>query len=197
MSATRRMLLLLSPVLAAAALPDAAEPDPVPSWFGQLMHRLAQIPSSQSDFVEEKQIAALDRPLRSQGRLVYRQPAHLEKITTAPQPETLIVDGDQLTIRTGDGMPKIFSLANEPAIAGLVDGVRAALAGDQTTLQRLYHIEVQGSPVEWRLDLSPRSAPLTQVLRSVTIDGAETAIRMIRIDQANGDTQTMTITVAQ
>ena len=62
------------------------------------MRMLAGVPQSSASFAEVKVLAMLNRPLRATGRLVYRRPAHLEKITLEPQPESLVVDGDRLTL---------------------------------------------------------------------------------------------------
>lgn len=180
---------LLLPLLAVAAPAQPA----AASWLDMLMQRLARIPARRADFVEQKQIAALTRPLVSRGHLLYVRPAQLEKITTAPQPETLIIDGDQLSISTEDAPPKTLSLASAPAIAGLVEGVRATLAGDLPGLRRLYRIVAEGGLGHWRLTLTPARPPLARLLHAVTIEGAQTDIRTITVDQANGDRQVMTI----
>ncbi len=62
---------------------------------------LARVPESNATFVEVKTLAMLTRPLRASGRLAYRRPAHLEKITLEPQAESLVVDGDKLTFTEG------------------------------------------------------------------------------------------------
>ena len=167
------------------------------TWLDTLMQRLAAIPARQADFIEEKRIAALSQPLVSRGRLVYRRPDHLEQITTAPQPESVIVDGDRLSIAGAGGAPKLVSLDSQPAIAGLVDGVRAALAGDLPGLQRFYRIEARGRLDAWQLILTPAGPPLARMLRGVILDGENTNIRSITIEQANGDTQIMTMSEAR
>ena len=92
---------------------------------------LARVPESNATFVEVKTLAMLTRPLRASGRLAYRRPAHLEKITLEPQAESLVVDGDKPDIhrrgrraadhrperRTGRSMPwSMPCVARCPAI---------------------------------------------------------------------------------
>src|SRR5689334_17857762 len=85
-----------------ASVPLArADPAP-PVWLQDLMARMAQVPERREAFREEKHFAALDTPLISSGQLVYRRPAYLGKITTQPDAETLVVDGDRLTLTTKD-----------------------------------------------------------------------------------------------
>lgn len=164
------------------------------TWFDELMRRLAAIPARRASFSEEKSVAALTVPLISHGVLVYRRPNYLEKITTDPRPETLIVNGDQLSLATMGQKPRVFSLESQPVAAALVDSVRAALAGDVPGLQRFYRITASGGLTSWTLLLTPIAPSLARVLRNVTLTGAGTDIRGIRISEANGDGQSMTIT---
>jgi predicted LPLAT superfamily acyltransferase/outer membrane lipoprotein-sorting protein len=179
--------------LALVLLATPAMAQTTGTWLDGLMQRLAAIPARQASFTEERHIAALTTPLVSHGRLVYRRPDHLEKITTDPQPETLVVDGDRLTIRSPEGT-KTFSLAEQPAIAGLVDSVRDAIAGNLAGLQRYYRIEAQGGPDAWIMLLTPAGDPLARVVRRVTITGRGTDLTGVTILQANGDEQSMTVT---
>ena len=72
----------------------------------------------------------LNRPLRATGRLLYRRPAHLEKITLEPQPESLVVDGNRLTLTEASEAPRVIDLDGEPAIRAMVDAIRGTLSGD-------------------------------------------------------------------
>lgn len=187
---------MLAAALLALGSPSAGA-DPAHSWLEVLMQRLARIPARSANFTEEKQVAALTRPLVSHGRLFYVRPRWLEKITDAPQSETLLVDGDRLSLTIGGGAPKILSLASVPAVAGLVDGVCATLAGDLPWLRRFYRVVAAGNMSHWRLALSPAGPPLARLLRTVTIEGAGTDIKTIAVEEVNGDREVMTITAAQ
>jgi hypothetical protein len=157
------------------------------------MRRLAAVSASRASFTEEKTIAALTEPVRGEGWLVYRRPDHLEKTTTGPNRESLMVDGDRLSIIADDQPPRIIELDSEPALRGLVDAVRGTLAGDLATLRRSYDVAMQGNLAAWRLILTPRDPSLKQLLRQVTVEGAGTDLGSVRIVQANGDQSLMTI----
>jgi hypothetical protein len=175
------------------ALPAIAQPTES-AWLNSLMQRMAAIPARQAEFVEEKHIAALSQPLISRGQLIYRRPSYIAKITFSPRPETLIANGDQLSLGSGNAAPRTLSLASYPAVGVLVDGIRAALAGDLPTLRRFYRILVEGNPTAWRLVLTPTAPSLARFLRTLTLEGSNTVVRAIRIRETNGDEQGMTIT---
>ena len=157
------------------------------------MHRLAAIPESHVAFTEVKTLSALTEPVRSQGRLVYRRPGHLEKITTGPVPESLMVDDDRLSMISDDQPPRLIELDSEPALRALVDAVRGTLSGDLATLRRSYDVAMQGTLSGWQLILTPRGQPLTKLLRQITVEGAGSDLHALRVIQANGDQSLMTI----
>jgi outer membrane lipoprotein-sorting protein len=158
-----------------------------------LMDRLAQVPERQARFHEEKTLASLERPIASAGRLVYRRPNHLEKHTTEPVTESLVVEGEKLTIALGRDPARIVDLASAPELQALVDTVRGTLAGDLKTLQRYYTIEAAGTPPSWRLTLTPSAPVVARFVRRVIVDGAATNPTLIQVVQANGDEQRMFI----
>ena len=157
------------------------------------MAQLAQAPTRRASFVEEKSIAALDAPLRSQGRLEYRKPDHLEKITTAPNGESLVVDGDRLVVDSGSDAPRVVELDGQPDIRTLVDTIRGALSGNLPLLRRSYDVSGTGTPADWRIVLHPRDAAVSRLVQEVRLAGGAD-LRSIQSVAPNGDTDTLTVT---
>ena len=194
--------LVLSAGLAALS-PTAgfAQPAAGEERLVALMDRLAQVRERRAAFREEKTIAALDRPLVSTGRLLYRHPGHLEKITTAPKGESLVVDGDRLTIQLAGEPARAVDLARQPELGALVDTVRGVLSGDLALLRRHYRVQAEageggrtgGAGGSWRFTLTPSGAAASQFVRLVVVEGRGAEPRSIRTVQANGDEQRLTI----
>jgi len=84
------LALLVSPIVQAAPLSIA-----------QLMAGLAKNPQGAATFTEKKFISILDQPVESSGELLFIAPARLEKRTLKPKPETMVLDGDTLTLERG------------------------------------------------------------------------------------------------
>ena len=181
--------------LVSAPIPPATRA--APGWtLEALMARLAAVPARHARFVEEKHLAALATPIEARGELVYRRPAYLEKITTAPAPERLLVDGGTLRFEH-DGHVETFDLAARPELAALVEAVRGTLAGDLAGLGASYAVALAGDEGAWRLSLTPRSVALARLLRLVAVEGHGAEPERIDIIEADGDTARMRITPLQ
>ncbi len=157
------------------------------------MARLAAVPARHARFVEDKHLAALATPIEARGELVYRRPSHLEKITIAPAPERLVVDGTALRFEH-DGRVETFDLVSRPELAALVEAVRGTLAGDLAGLSASYAVALAGDEGAWRLSLTPRSVALARLLRLVAVEGHGAEPEQIDIIEADGDTARMRIT---
>lgn len=165
------------------------------SWgLPQLMAALRQVKAASGQFTERKTMHLLTQPLIASGRLAYVAPSHIEKVTVSPIPERLVMDGDRVTIVSGpDNETHAFSVADYPQIGGLVEGIRATLAGDLPTLERIYSVRLSGSPAAWDLQLVPRDSDLAHVVKWIEFRGDGNRIRTIDTENADGDHSAMTI----
>jgi Outer membrane lipoprotein carrier protein LolA-like len=158
------------------------------------MGTLSAVRESRGSFREEKSLAALATPLVSEGTLHYVAPAHLEKRTSGPTREDLVVDGDELTIRKpSENLNRTLRLEQQPQIRALVESIRSTLAGDLSTLRRYYSVGLDGSTERWRLTLVPLDSRTREFLKVVRIDGIGRDIVGVDTVEANGDTSHMTI----
>ncbi|MBO1324794.1 outer membrane lipoprotein carrier protein LolA [Acetobacter sp. TBRC 12305] len=156
---------------------------------------LGQVHQRQNVFHEERVIGALTQKLESAGNLSYRAPGHLEKLTLTPRREDLVIDGDMVTIARGTAAPQTLDASREPALQLLVDTLRAPLDGDVERLKRAYHLHASGDlGGGWTLEMTPANDDVAKQVRTVTFTGRNNAILGLRIVQANGDTQSLTIT---
>lgn len=160
----------------------------------EVMRALAAVPTVAAEFREEKTLAILDAPLIATGRLYYRAPDFLRKQTLYPQPEDYEADGHWLTIDTVSTGRRQFDLNGYPQLRPLVEAIRAAQAGDQATLERYYHLELQGVLTNWRLRLSPKDATAQRYISAIVLHGQDGRIVGMETLEANGDRSMMTIT---
>ena len=151
------------------------------------MARLAAVPERRARFKEEKRLAVLSEPLRTTGHLLYRRPDRLERITDGPDPESVVVDGDQLVLTTGQEPPRVVDLSAQPELRALVDAVRGPLSGDLGALRRSFAVTASGTPADWRLLLRPTDPGVARLLAHVEVTGDGDTPREVIIQQANGD----------
>ena len=181
--------------LCALALDGGTDVAAQQAWgLPQLMATLAQVKSASGQFTERKTMRMLTQPLIASGRLAYVAPGHIEKVTVAPIPERLVMDGDRVTIAGGpNNETHSFSVADFPQIGGLVEGIRATLAGDLPTLERLYTTRLSGTPATWDLQLVPRDSDLSHVVKWMEFRGEANRIRTIDTEDGDGNRSEMTI----
>jgi hypothetical protein len=189
--AVAALLLGILPHACANAAP--ADAGPQAALLRSIMSGLAALPDRQAGFTEEKHLASLAAPVHDSGTLLFRHPAHLEKITAEPRPERLIVDGDRLTIQEGTAPPRDIDLAAHPGLRALTATIVAVLAGDLPALRRGYAVAASGEPNAWRIVLHPADPNLARFVQDITIDGRLADVHSLAIKQGNGDTQSLTI----
>jgi hypothetical protein len=192
----RRAVLAL---LAAGFCPSAAvgaEADVPEGWdIKRLMRELAQVKSAKARFVERKHLAILNAPLEASGTLLYTAPGKLEKYTLTPRQESLVLEGDRLTLEnTALNRRRIFALQDQPVIWAFVESIRSTLAGDLATLSRFYQVSLEGGESQWRLTLNPVEPGMQNVVSEIRIGGSRNWIGTIEIIETQGDRSVMTIT---
>ena len=178
-------LLVLAAPLALAATSDS---DPLDA----LMRELAARRHGHVTFTEVQYLAVLDRPLESSGELFYEAPDRLEKRTLSPRPETLVLAHGTLSATRGK-RTRTLDLAAYPQLAPLVEGLRATLAGDRPTLERLFSVRLDQTLPRWTLALTPRVAAAARLVREVRISGEQADVKTVQVLQADGDRSVLTI----
>ena len=191
----RAVLALLAAGLCSpgAIAAEASEPD---AWdVKRLMLELGQVKSSRAKFVERKHMAILNAPLESSGTLIYTAPGKLEKHTLTPRQESLVLEGDRLTLENRERKQRrTFALQDQPVMWAFVEGIRSTLAGDLATLSRFYQMTLDGSERQWRLMLKPVEPEIQNVVSEIRMSGSRNRVSTIEIIETQGDRSVMTIT---
>jgi Outer membrane lipoprotein carrier protein LolA-like len=181
--------------VAATAVPSAvasATEAPSTQDLDKLMGLLAQRQHGHVTFVEEHFLAVLDRPVESSGELLYDAPDHLEKRTLKPKPETVVLEHGVITAHRGRHT-YVLNLSDYPQIVPLIDSIRATLAGDRASLERIFKVTLDGALDHWKLVLLPSDTAVAKSVKQIRIEGAQDAIHSVEIQQADGDRSLLTI----
>lgn len=182
------VLTLLGPSPATAAGATAAAPLDLPALAALLATRR----SGEATFTEERFVSGIDGPLRASGRLAFEAPSRFMRQTLEPLAETLMVDGERLSLRRG-GRTRHLSLDTAPEIAAMVTAVRGTLTGDAAALEQHFIPRVEGDRRQWVLTLQPRDRRLAQQLRELQIAGTGAEVRSVALWMSDGDRSLMTI----
>ncbi|HVW70833.1 MAG TPA: LolA-related protein [Steroidobacteraceae bacterium] len=158
----------------------------------ELMSLLAQRQHGHVTFVEQHFLAVLDRPVESSGELFYDAPDRLEKRTLHPKPETLVLEHGVITAKRGR-RTFTLDLSSYPQIVPLIDSIRATLAGDRASLEKIFKVTLDGGLDQWQLVLTPADPVVAKSVRRILIEGARDIIRSVEIQQADGDRSVLTI----
>lgn len=158
----------------------------------QLMSSLAQRRQGEVKFAETDYLQVLDQPVKSSGVLVYRAPDHLEKRTLEPRQESMILDGDELTVQRRHRTYHM-QVSAYPQAAPYVDAIRDTLAGNETGLEKVFKVRFTGTRAAWKLELVPLDEATARKVRHVQIAGSADVIHSVEILQADGDKSVMTL----
>src|SRR5262245_16572494 len=196
-AAARALVALVLAAGAGCSAPASAAATATPDGWGieELMRAMGQVKSSKARFVERKHMGILSSPLELSGTLAYAAPDKLEKHTLSPHRESLVLEGDRLTLEDGQrNRRRTVQLQDNPVIRAFVESIRSTLAGDLATLNRFYQVGLEGGERYWRLRLKPRDADMQNVVNEIRISGSRDWMDRIEIDETGGDRSIMTIT---
>jgi hypothetical protein len=178
---------LAGALLALASLPALAQ------WsVDDLMTALAARGSADATFTEQRYVPVLDAPVQSSGTLRFVAPDRLEKHTLQPRAESLVLAGDQLTLRQGPRTRRL-ALTDLPDSGLAINSLRGTMAGDLAALRRGWNVTLFGERRIWTLSLTPLSAAVAQYIETVLIQGQQDQIDRIEIRQADGVRSVMQI----
>ena len=165
-----------------------------PAWgIAELMAAMGQVRASSARFVERKYLRVTTAPLQSSGTLRYVAPDRLEKQTLLPMPGRMMISGNTVTMDRPGEPRQIVAIRDIPDIAGLIEGVRATLAGDLTTLNRFYALSLEGDVTAWQLELTPRDRGLRAVVAHILIRGRANVLSWVETQESDGDRTEMAI----
>ncbi|HHH28316.1 MAG TPA: outer membrane lipoprotein carrier protein LolA [Polyangiaceae bacterium] len=176
----------LASVSPAAAQQTPQQP-PQQTTLRSLLHAFSELPGLEARFREEKHIALLAVPVRSEGRIWFVNPGRLMRRVTRPDASAALIDGGQLRMRNGDQTQEL-SIDSNPVLRGFVESFRAVLAGDQATLERFYDAQLTpGEGDAWTLRLTPRDEALGAFVREIRMSGHGVSMQEMLMVEVNGD----------
>ena len=168
----------------------------------RLMQELSQVSYASLNFVETRQSMFLSTDMIIEGKIQYRAPDYIEKVTVSPMAEKIVVDGDTMLVeKLGDAKKrdavmetKHYSIESHPVLKATVGSIRYILAGNSEMLGEYYDMVISGQCENWTLELTPRTAEISDYARKIILSGNESSILKYVTILADGDESVMTLT---
>ena len=149
----------------------------------QLSEQLARPEVIHGNFVQEKHLRALPRPLTSTGTFVLAKNHGLLWLLKTPLQQDYRITEKGIARRDG---PVWQMLPGKTAGAEQNRLFIAVLQGDSSGLQRDFELSLNGDARNWALTLVPRSMLLKQVFKQINIAGGE-LVQSIELLETQGD----------
>ncbi len=153
-----------------------------------IAERLSRSPVVRADVTQEKTLAILSRPMRSQGRLLFSHEHGLYWAMHSPIASETIMTRDALLSIT-DGQRRVMTVAEQPALAAVGNIFFPVLSGDLAALHNAFTLTTEGDAQGWSLILVPRNEPLSRFIASITLNGNTDLERMELIDLKGDSTR--------
>lgn len=157
-----------------------------PESLDALLTRLSRIEGLRGRYVEEKQIALLKQPLRSEGTIAFAAPGLLVRRAEKPEPATLLLDGEVLTVADASGQRRI-DLSEHAVVRLFVLTFVNVLRGDRAALDRAYAMRFERTASGWTLELSPKPPELRRFITRARIEGHGVTVERMTLEEASGD----------
>lgn len=171
---------LFSLMIAAGALADP------PPELADVLARMASSSGVEVTFRERKELALLSAPLDSQGVIYFAPPDRFARFTLRPGFASLVVNGEKVHLREArDG--EAIDASGNPLARAFVQNFVVLWSGDREQLESLYAAEFHIDADNWEIRLTPRRAPLIDVIAAITLRGDSETMREMIVEERDGD----------
>lgn len=178
------MRSLLTSLLLIFALPAMAQP------LGEaITQRLQQSDTLRGDFQQQKQLAMLPQPLRSNGAFLYSRQHGLLWHTLAPLESRMLF--------TQQGINNLDQPQSNPQGAAQQAAMRlfsqlffALVSADLAQLSDYFEIEGENLTEQWRLQLTPKPGDVARAIQQLELRGDSQLQQVMFVDN-NGDQTTI------
>ena len=153
----------------------------------QIATHLAQAKGVRAQFTQTQTLSAMKQPLVSTGSLVFfRERGVIWQIDTPYKATYVITDtgvsevnanGQRTNSRSSDGVRGVAQVSRM---------MRAMLGGDLSALYAQFDVHADGTPAQWRMQLTPNQPQLAQSIKGLEMSGGD-YLQALRITLVNGD----------
>ncbi|WP_255631314.1 outer membrane lipoprotein carrier protein LolA [Caballeronia sp. dw_19] len=153
----------------------------------QIAGHLAQALGVRAQFTQTQTLSAMKQPLVSTGSLVFfRERGVIWQIDTPYKATYVITDTGVSEVNASGQRTNSNSGSGVRGVAQVSRMMRAMLGGDLSALYAQFDVHADGTPAQWRMQLTPNQPQLAQSIKGLEMSGGD-YLQALRITLANGD----------
>ncbi len=176
-----RVVRLVAVALLAATAPAAAA-----DLLQEVESRLDHARVSRGEFVQEKRLVGITRPLKGRGSFVVDRERGVLWRNEAPFKSLLKITRREIVQSDGSQVLMHLDSEREPAVKAVSAVLFATFSADLGALTRYFSYEGEVSGAGWQLRLRPRDPGLARLIRELDLSG-EREVRRVELTAASGD----------
>ncbi|WP_299019760.1 outer membrane lipoprotein carrier protein LolA [uncultured Photobacterium sp.] len=159
----------------------------------QLQQQLSTQTLVRGDFEQVRKMEMFSAPLKSEGQFLLAQEQGLHWQQTQPFPVSLILTQNKLSQQFGDSKPQVVAAEQNPMVFYFSHVFLSLFKGDTSQLNEQFDIKLldSGSEDKWLLVLTPKSAPLNAVFKTIRLTG-DRFIEQLTLTEVRGDVTDIT-----
>lgn len=154
--------------------------------LAQIGQQIEQHKVVRASFSQKKQMAALKRPLLTEGKLVYSNAHGVLWQIEKPYKVAYLLGEDKIIEIAADGSRKQRGTRDIPGLAQVGRVFRAMLGANTSAMQSHFAAEASGKLTQWQIVLHPKQSQIQQFISQLTLSGGQ-FVENISIDEASGD----------
>jgi outer membrane lipoprotein-sorting protein len=153
----------------------------------QIATHLSQAKGVRAQFTQTQTLSAMKQPLVSTGSLVFfRERGVIWQIDTPYKATYVITDTGVSEVNANGQRTNSNSSNGVRGVAQVSRMMRAMLGGDLSALYAQFDVHADGTPAQWRMQLTPNQPQLAQSIKGLEMSGGD-YLQALRITLANGD----------
>ncbi|MFK4441138.1 outer membrane lipoprotein-sorting protein [Caballeronia udeis] len=153
----------------------------------QIAGHLAQVKGVRAQFTQTQTLSAMKQPLVSTGSLVFfRERGVIWRIDTPYKATYVITDTGVSEVNVNGQRTSSSSDNGVRGVAQVSRMMREMLGGDLSALYAQFDVRADGTPAQWRMQLTPNQPQLAQSIKGLEMSGGD-YLQALRITLANGD----------
>ncbi len=157
----------------------------------EVQNRLSQQSVVKAQFIQERIIKGMAKPLNSSGQMIISKEKGLWWQQTKPFEMTMLMTQTVMKQKTGNQQPQVITAADNAQLFQFNSLLSALFKADKTTLEKNFSFKFTDKGNDrWEIQLTPKVSPLNKIFKKITLSG-KNHLEQVFIDDKQGDKTTL------